>query len=377
MEYFQGNTLAEIENHLIEKLRYEWEGNIMNLKRRAPDFAKTMKMPSILLSDMKSLLGQWISETREIRLSRDLVFNGRWDSVCEVLKHEMAHQLASTFPQSRNETAHGKTFLECCHALGANPRASGTYKTLEQRVFEESDDENDRVMIKVKKLMNLALSENRHEAEKAAAKANQLIAKYNIDIIQKNRPREFESIYITRPTLKRTQAQQLASIILDDYYFVKHIWISVYMPERGKTGSILEISGTRPNIKIADYVFHYILNYAEKCWQAYKKENPGCRSRSGFMAGVVRGFDSKLEEQNTFREQKQPSNINEPHALINIKDKALARFYHHNHPSIQTTAVSCQSASQTAYLSGIDRGEHLTVSKAISSTGTNSGRLLE
>ncbi|MFO7883514.1 MAG: SprT-like domain-containing protein [Desulfobacteraceae bacterium] len=377
MEYFQGNTLAELENHLIEKLRYEWECNILSLKRRAPDFAKKMRMPSILLSDMKSLLGQWISETREIRLSRDLVFNGRWDSVCEVLKHEMAHQLASTFPQSRNETAHGKTFLECCHALGANPRASGTYKTLEQRVFEESDDENDRVMIKVKKLMNLALSENRHEAEKAAAKANQLIAKYNIEILEKNKPREFESIFITKPALKRSQAEKLACVILEDHYFVKHIWTHVYMPEKERSGRILEISGTPPNLKIADYVFHYILNYAEQCWHRYKKENPGCRSRSGFMAGVVKGFSRKLEEQKTIREKTQHSDEDSDTALTTIEDKELVRFFHHRYPRISTTSLTFQYSSPAAYRSGMRQGQDLTISKGITSTGQDSGRLLE
>ncbi|MEA1966704.1 MAG: DUF2786 domain-containing protein, partial [Thermodesulfobacteriota bacterium] len=318
MDNFQWEIREKLENQLVEKLKFEWDQAVWTMKQRDPQLAGRIKQPGILLSDMKSLLGVWNTKNQEILLSRNLVLNGRWDSICEVLRHEMAHQLASTFPEQQNEKPHGKIFIECCKILCANPKASGSYQTLEQRIWGNEDSENDKMMLKVKKLMSLASSANRHEAESAAAKANQLIARYNIDIIKNDKKRNFESIIITSPCLKRTQSEKMASIILMNYYFVKTVWMSVYMPEKQRMGRVLEISGTPSNIKIADYIFHYILKYAENCWQKYKKENPSCRSRSGFMTGVVNGFSDKLDNQKAAGIKQQHSDMADSQAVIAV-----------------------------------------------------------
>ncbi|MFO7751328.1 MAG: DUF2786 domain-containing protein [Desulfobacteraceae bacterium] len=378
MNTFKGKIQENLENRIVEKLAFEWDKNHWDLEKRNPRFAKMIQQPGIVLSDMTSTLGLWDQAAKEIRLSKELVLNGRWDSICEVLRHEMAHQLAAALPGGKDERPHGPVFIECCRALGANPKASGTYQTLEQRILHNSGDEDDRIMVKVKKLMSLASSENRHEAERAAAKANQLISRYNIDIIENDKTREFESIVITPPKIKRTQAEKLAAIILQDHYFVKTVWTSAYLPEKERMGKVLEISGTLSNVKIADYVFHYILTYAEKCWHDYKKENPSCRSRSGFMAGVVNGFSQKLDQQNAACEaqQKHAGNHMET-APVKVEDAKLSQYYHHRYPSISTSTIRCSSSSQAAYRSGESQGKQLTISRGIDSRGENRGRLIE
>ena len=363
------NTL--LEKGLIEKLQYHWKIIFWNLDEKDPGLAKRLKPPVITISDMKSCLGQWHEANHEIRISRNLIYNARWDSICEVFTHEVAHQLASTLPQSLFETSHGPTFRACCQIIGANPEASGTFKTLEDRIWK---NENDKIMVKVKKLMSLAESGNSYEAEAAAAKAGELITRYNLDIIEEDRERGFESIIITEPALKVSQAESMTVGILSQYYFVRPIWVYVYMPKKGKSGKTLEISGTPANIKIAEYVFHYVLQYAESNWYKYKKEHPECRSRSGFMTGVVSGFREKLKKQQeetiAARQREKAMGKN----LVLIDDKNLTEYFNNKHPDIVTTSKHYQSRSRDAFDSGKKRGKGLTISKTITSSG---GRLIE
>ncbi len=364
---------------MVQRLQFGWEKIVYELEFVDRALASRLTMPSIVILDMNSCLGQWVGNVREIRLSRSLVINGRWDSVCEVFRHEVAHQMADTFPEQQFQPPHGDIFKACCLKIQANPQASGSYRTLEERVWSEAQSEPDKIMGKVKKLMGLASSKNRFEATAAAAKANELISRYNIDMIRHDKPRGFESIVITDAVLKRSQAAMLASIIVGGFYFVKTIWVTAFMPQRGRVGHVLEITGTVTNIKIADYVFHYILKYAEFSWGEYKKTHPTCRSRSGYMTGVVAGFREKLEVQqieSMNRDMEDKKGAQDLRALAPVTDRRLARHFHLRYPRIRTTSMSHSSASRSAYESGKEQGRHLNVSKGISSHGGNKGRLL-
>lgn len=225
--------------------------------------------------------------------------------------------------------------------------------------------------------MSLADSTNQHEAEAAAAKANELMTLYNIDIIQNDRERCFESIIITEPALKVSQYQSVAAAIITSFYFVEGIWIYGYIPEKDRWGKCLEISGTPTNLKIADYVFHYILKYAEMSWKRYKKANPSCRSRSGYMTGLLSGFKGKLEKQRrktaSRRAANAPSGSNLPTLM---EDLQLTRYHEARHPDMVTTRQIYTSASQAAYNSGRAEGEKLTIAKGISGSDGNGGKLI-
>jgi hypothetical protein len=368
-----GHINQALEQAILEKLYQEWRLSVLSLGRSQPSFASQMERPGIVIADMKKTLGLWDPKLKEIRMARHLVREGRWDSVVEVLRHEMAHQLVSTFPDVE-ETPHGPLFVACCKLLGANPKASGDFQTLEQRVWSEDGEEDDRIMIKVKKLMALAASKNPHEAALAAAKAGELIARYNIEAIESKQSRHFESIIITEATLKRSQSQSLAALIIDQHYFVESVWIPVFVPEKKKMGMALEISGTLSNLKIADYVFDFLLSYARRSWLEYKAKNPSCRSRSGYMTGVVNGFRETLDG-------KKPSavylqNTGSSNALVVPRDNQLDAYVESRYPRLMRSGIHHGSMSQDAYNSGLSKGRDLVVSKAVTSHGGSSGRLI-
>lgn len=365
-----------MEQAMVRTLYREWDQVVWGLGKKDPALASGMKRPGIIISDMERLLGKWDPSRHEISLSRELVVTGRWDSIVEVFRHEIAHQAASTLPAASGQSPHGPLFRGCCELVGANPRASGTYQTLEERVWGNADDGPDRLMLKVKKLMSLASSDNRNEAENAAAKAGELIAKYNMDIIDGDRDRQFESIIITPPALKRSQAESLMVSLLSSFYFVRPVWIPVYIPASDKMGKALEISGTPENLKIADYVFHYVLGHAARRWERYRKQHPSCRSRSGYMTGVVSGFRQKLEEGRRASEAVSGSGVGASSQVMVREDHRLVRYFHRRYPALQTTRVHAVSSSRAAFQSGLSEGRHLIVAKGISDTGAGAERFL-
>jgi len=373
MDKTTGGLTQELEQAILSMLYHEWDHVVGVLRLREPILAGRLTRPGIVIQDMKGTLGKWNPFLREIVMQRELLHKGRWDSICEVLRHEIAHQLAATFPEYANDKPHGRLFFYCCGAVGANPEASGTYKTLEERVWGDGASENDRIMIKVKKLMGLATSKNRHEAESAAAKAGELIAKYNLESIKSNEQRQFVSIIITKGALKRTQAESLAATILSRHYFVKPVWIPIYVPEKNKMGLALEISGTLSNVRIADYVFDFVINYALGSWHDYKLSNPACRSKSGHMTGVVLGFMEKLDKSKQEMCRKENQGMGE---LMVLEDGQLSAYFGHRYPRLKNFSMSHSSSSHDAYNSGIEKGRNLILSKAIVSRESNSGKLI-
>ena len=184
---------------MLHGLALEWENALWVLPT---DMRLRMRLPIFRLADSGSRLGWWLGERREIVLSQRLVFDYPWDCVVEVLIHETAHQLAQEVLGANGEPPHGPRFQEACRLLRANPKASGRYRPLRDRLAGDPLSTRDRILERIKKLLALAESGNPHEAEAAMVKAHALIAKYNVDLLARNARREFVSLFVGQPALR-------------------------------------------------------------------------------------------------------------------------------------------------------------------------------
>jgi hypothetical protein len=148
---------AEWERRFLTGLQEEWELARCDLPR---DKARQLRAPGFQLADSTSLWGQWQgAPTRQINLSRRLVWEHPWYAVVEVLRHEMAHQVAEEILQAGDEAPHGASFHRACRWLRVTPRASDTYPTLDQLLAgDENLAENDRILVRIHKLLALAES---------------------------------------------------------------------------------------------------------------------------------------------------------------------------------------------------------------------------
>jgi hypothetical protein len=358
-----------LERRILHGLSLEWENAIDILKDR---HRRLMKKPLFSLGDMERKLGEWSAARDEIRLSRTFVLDHPWDSVCEVLKHEMAHQLAHRLLQGRREPPHGPVFQKACDLLRADPRASGGYPSLREQVFGGAHAEEDRIMRRVQKLLALAESANPHEAEAAMVKAHDLIARHNIDLLDRKRERRYVSIFLGKPALRHTRDAYALSSLLQAYYFVEGIWTPAYVLEKGKMGRVLEISGTPENVEIADYVHGFVRGYIDAQWRTYNKDKGLTQHRKvDFAVGIINGFSAKLKRARERIADESP----ETRALIHHGDPHLTRYFRHRYPRISAIQKGPIRRDPNVYTDGVEAGEKLVISKGVTQRGEAGGRL--
>ncbi|MBN1930651.1 MAG: DUF2786 domain-containing protein [Desulfobacterales bacterium] len=358
----------ELEYRILHGLSCEWEKAIRLLDS---DLAKIMQKPMISLRDLNRKLGYWSGIKSEICLNRNFVLNYSWDSVREVLLHEIAHQLAEQVFGSCNDLPHGPKFQKACRLLRANPKASGNYQPLTDRIFSKSIGIEDKIMLRVGKLMALAESQNPYEAEAAMLKAHELIAKYNIDLLKLNENRNFYSVFIGKPALRHHREEYYLARLIQDFYFVQGLWISTYVIEKGKMGRVLEISGTRQNIKISGYIYDFIKHHINIQWKKYNKTNGLNRyRRTDFAVGIIEGFRSKL-----LSPKKERKDSSHPSALTTVEDPCLKKYIAYKYPHTRSFRNKISNQDNNILQDGIDIGKKLVIFKGITKK-SNQKRLL-
>ena len=358
----------DLERRILHGLSCEWENALWVLP---VDDRRLMRPPLFSLRELKSRLGYWSGHRNEIVISRNFALNFPWDDVRDVLCHEMAHQYTQQVIQSSETAPHGPDFLKACHLLRANPKASGSYRPLHDQIYHHTFSNQDRILIRVKKLMSLAESTNQHEAEAAMTKAHDLMRKYNIHVLNQSTQRNFISMFIGLPALRHRREEYHLANLLQTYYFVQGLWVSAYVLKKNKMGRVFEISGTVENVKIASYVHDFVNTTIDRHWRDYNRTGKLNRYRkTDFAVGVVEGFCNKLSDMQT-----TPPPQPESTALISLRDPMLNVYMSHRYPRTKTFQRSASSQNDQILKDGYDVGKDLIISKGIE-VKTNSNKLL-
>jgi hypothetical protein len=351
---------AALDRRFLRGLSAEWKNAIWLLPE--PLRWKIHK-PLFSIRDMPSTLGTWNYQNREISLSRDLVTEGRWDDIREVLLHEMSHQVAHEGLNAVSESDHGKGFRRACEYLRANPKASGSFLPLSERLKRgEPLSQQDKIVVRIHKLMALAESSHIHEAKAAMKKAHQLILNHNVKLIENESNRNYHSIFLDTPRLRHFREAYHLAHLLQDYYFVQGMWVQAWVLDKEKMGRVLEISGTRTNIQIAEYVHDSVRRYIDMSWRTYRQGKKLNRFRkTDYAIGIIEGFQSTLKRST---EQHQPTGNSE--LPVWIEDKALTRFVSRRYPHVRSFTRKGSGCDARVLKDGREKGRRLVVSKGIS-----------
>jgi hypothetical protein len=160
----------------------------------------------------------------------------------------------------------------------------------------------------------------------------------------------------------------LASI-LADHFFVEVIVVPVFVPEKGRTASVLELCGTPENLGLAEYVYAFLERSAEGLWRAHKRATGLSRDagRQSFLFGVLSGFRDKLESDARRHEQE---------GLVWAGDPALVDFFRRRHPHIRRVGSSGRIDAKS-YDAGHQAGQRIVLHRGIRATseGTAPPRL--
>ncbi len=351
-------TLHQI---ILKQLILDWQKLNFTL------FENQLKQPQIQLINQNQCLGLWDNAQKILKLQEQLVHQQPWLMVLEVLKHEMAHQYVSEYLKIIDDAPHGAIFQKVCMERNIDYHA---YTRLEQlTIAQEPTTEKYQLLDKVRKLLALAQSDNVNEAEQATLRAQALIAKHQLDQLQKNDFKNIEFRQLGEPKHKHYLYEYAICKLLSEYFFIDIIWIpNCFNQKTQKTGMVAEILGSYENLEIAEFVYHFLVNNIEILWQKHKKNNvvknsvvknnagkSSLRDMLSFKYGVIKGFESQLEQQ-------KHKHVNEM-GLIYLKDPNITEYLQKRYQRIQRKSHSW--APTSSFQDGKTEGEQLKLNHGI------------
>ena len=326
----------------------------------------------IKLSESRSQWGTWSPATRVITLSRHLIREYPWAVVVEILKHEMAHQYV-TDVLGRDER-HGPAFQAACERLRLPAWAAAASGELPHEIpdahgwVDAPESEEYRLLRRAEKLLALAESANEHEAALAMQRVRELYARHNLDHLRTQAVRQYVHCVISFKRKRSDIADTLISGVLMEHFFVTPVFVTSYDAHDLCEYRALDVMGTRENVELAEYVYHFLRHRAETLWQRHRKATRApARGRSDFMLGLFQGFGQKL---------RAPFLTVEETALVRSRDAALESFKRQHYPHLRAKTHSGGGHDMNAFHSGHAEGRNLTIHKGIRADNGNRGRAL-
>jgi hypothetical protein len=337
---------AELETLAVRELTLEWADINHGL------FGRALTAPQIVLFESMTQLGRWDSATRTLELSRALVFEKPWGVTVEVIKHETAHQYVHEVLGVTHEPPHGPAFQKVCEERGIDAAAAGMPSASGANTGREA-----RVLQRVARLLALAESPNQYEAETAAAQAQRLMLKHNLEHVRDATRRRYGFLHLGRASGRLSAADHLLATILAKHFFVDVIWVTVYRPLEGKHGRVLEVCGTAENLAIASYVHQFLEHTGARLWREHKRAHRlrTDRDRRTFLAGVMSGFAEKLAGQ---------ARAHRAEGLVWVKDADLDGYFRARHPRIRG-ARGASIALNDAFRQGQRAGQEIVLHRGI------------
>ena len=368
-------------NPNLDKLQYLWLRQLqLEFEEICMTYGLQLRPPVFEITDAKKELGAWCPVTRTLRLSRHLIVNYSWSVTMQVLKHEMAHQLCSE--QFRTAGApHGEAFQQACDLLGVLPeyRRAGTVvaEMVEQATGgSKISDRGRECMARVEKLLALSQSSNEHEAALAMQKANDLIEKYHIQELGNDQENRYGFGIIDRKRKRIETYQRRICTILHDFFFVRVVLASLYDPLRNDTYKTIELLGTKENVTIAEYCYHFLENRLASLWSLNRHRFKGSArtEKNSYYLGMLRGFYQKLQEQ---KDGKEDVCI-EPQlgALVVAEQKRLEMFVGMRFPRLRKASKSGVKVYSGTYDEGVETGKTITFAEGLSGKTKTFGGLL-
>lgn len=226
----------------------------------------------------------------------------------------------------------------------------------------------ENIIEKIQKLLALANSSNENEAKLAAEKANELMLKYNIELTKVNSTTEYNQDVIETGSRIAPIDRYVANVV-SKHFFVEIITIrkrSVWAPSTYE----LVMIGEKNNLATAKYVWSFLKNAFENCWQKYRKEtNAPARVKLGYFLGLSQGLNEKLSAKR--------KEVEEKYAVVIVPDKGLDLWINKNIGRVRESGYTTNIYDRNAVNSGREDGAKINISKGLEGNSENSGKFLE
>jgi len=345
---------------------------------------------AIVLFESETRWGQFDGRARTISISSRLIIDFPWHNVVGVLRHEMAHQLVAEEGRSNDRTPHSEPFKEACRRLGVPAQYARAGVDLQSCSLDWRDEPRDeaveKILDRVKKLLALANSSNEHEALLAMARVRELYAKYNLEHAARVSSEAFVHSFITHGK-KRMQSWERRTIsILSEHFFVTVLIFRQFDAKTREAVHALEIIGTRENVLMAEYVYHFLLEQTESLLKTASQSGAKLAGpqRKSFRLGVLDGFARKLksaesmtvnESQNGHCGGRELTMIGKALQIFHNDDQ-LDNYLDQIHPRLSRRHGPSIRVDDGAYAAGQVAGRSITLHKPITSQSEGRGKVI-
>lgn len=311
----------------------------------------------IVVYNNKRMLGYFDPNFYELGFNECLMYTSR-QQLHNVIKHELAHYI-TFIDHGEKFQPHPPEFRAFCQRMGWGEEVYQAASCLESEQIVSEIEENS-VLRKVQKLMALATSSNKHEAEQAMIKSQQLLLKHNIEAKYIDGDDD-EKMFLKRiMKQKRENAKMRAISHILETFFVNTVY------RRAGEFIYLEILGSGVNIEIAEYVAGFLESEMDKLWkQARLYANVrGTIAKNSFFLGIAKGYCNKISSL------KRDYTHDESNVLMVIEKKlvdAKAMVYQR----LSTTKSSGNYCPHSSAL-GEHLGRQLNIHPAINKSSNSS-----
>ncbi|MBI4405037.1 MAG: DUF2786 domain-containing protein [Deltaproteobacteria bacterium] len=337
-----------------------------------------LRQPVIRIHPLAGRWGEWHGLTRTITIHPELIHRYPWHVVIEILKHEMAHQLA--WENLGDDRPHGPRFSTACDLLAVADWARSPSGELPATIPDwhccTHNEKEARLLRKVEKLLALATSSNEHEALLAMQKVRELYAKYNLTQIQTGETSAYVYSVLGKKKKRIETAESMIFSILAEHFFVQVIYGHLYDAKELSEFSIVEVLGRRENVLMAEYVYEFLQKELAYLAKEYQRRNGKLKgSKRSYILGLLSGFSEKLH-QAKLRDSTVGLDNDQPRALIALADEQLKRFVHSRYPKLRNRFWGNTHADRAAFNDGVSDGKSITLHRPLSHHQGNRGFLL-
>lgn len=231
------------------------------------------------------------------------------------------------------------------------------------------------VIQKLQKLLRLAGSANRNEAELAMQRAQEIAVKYKIELASVS-PSERPVEEYLREGIQRNRSFQQRYI---DWLLPKHFSVKI-IHAAGTAGSQAWFIGKSTDIAFAKWVHEFLQAEFPRLWQKYQRETRcGQGARTDYFYGLYVGLDAKLTEarQRAEKENIQAgSQLATSYQLAVVSDReALAKAVTGFFPRLQHSKASISGKFASAITAGRQDGRNINISRPLGGRSATAARL--
>lgn len=323
-------------------------------------FKKHLYPISIVVFEGGQDLGHFNHAYYQIALNRKLIYSAKDSVLRDILKHELAHYL--TYLEFGLVDAHGAEFRHTCKSYGFPNEIAFSQINLEAANERKVGDlSSEKVLEKVKKLLQLAQSSNSHEAELATLKANALLLRHNLDHLETEG--DDEPLYLERVVQQKRKDAKISAL----YDMLKHFIVKPVI-SYGRGTCCIEVSGTLTNVKLAVYIAQFLDQEFDRLWDQARKEHglQGLRAKNSYFLGIAKGFEEKMLNS------KAQFSTDEQRALL-VVEKNLNHKFKVIYKRLSSTRIGNNIDSHAGEL-GVQSGKNLSIRKGVETS--TKGRLI-